>query len=158
MTTTAVRAHRVLACGGDVMNERFAVTPRTGEAPPVAEDACRIGWMRRITAARLRYCGLEPMMSDVTLIVTELLTNALLHSGTAEIGLQITVDARTLHISVRDGMPGAANPHTTDEHAESGRGLQIVAALVRELGGTWGTRDAGAETWCELALPTGAAA
>ncbi|MFF9212868.1 MULTISPECIES: ATP-binding protein [unclassified Streptomyces] len=155
---TTRRAHRTLPRIGNVMDERITVTPRTGDAPPSAQEACRIGTMRRITAARLRYYGLEPLMSDVTLIVTELLTNALLHSGTTEIGLQITVDAGTLHISVRDGMPGAANPHPTHEHAESGRGLQIVAALVRDLGGVWGTRDSGAETWCDLALPAGAAA
>ncbi|MFD4974845.1 ATP-binding protein [Streptomyces sp. NPDC058424] len=109
--------------------------------------------MRRIAAARLRYCGLEAMTADVMLIVSELLTNALLHSGTTEISLSIAVEGESLHIAVHDGMPGGAAPTTADDDAESGRGLLLVEALVKENGGTWGTSDAGATTWCSLTVP-----
>src|SRR4051794_16799434 len=60
MTTTAVRTLRMNPHrGGDVLNERFRVAPLRGDAQPRAEDACRVGIMRRIAAARLRYRGLE---------------------------------------------------------------------------------------------------
>ncbi|MEH0576819.1 MULTISPECIES: ATP-binding protein [Streptomyces] len=116
-------------------------------------DAGRVGIMRRIAAARLRYCGLESMTDDVMLIVSELLTNALLHSGTTEISLSIAVDGGSLRIAVYDGMEGSAMSRPADDNAESGRGLALVEALARENGGEWGTSDAGATTWCCLALP-----
>jgi anti-sigma regulatory factor (Ser/Thr protein kinase) len=110
--------------------------------------------MRRITAARLRYCGLDALLDEAMLIVSELLTNALLHSGTTQITLTITVEEGDLHIAVGDGMPGYAAPKPADEDAESGRGLALVEGIVQENGGTWGTRDAGATTWCRLNVPT----
>ncbi|MFJ8143091.1 ATP-binding protein [Streptomyces sp. NPDC096013] len=154
MTTTAVRALRTAPRrGGDVLNERFRVTPRHGDGPPRAEDACRVGTMRRIAAARLRYCGLEALHDDVMLILSELLTNALLHSGTAQISLDITVENQSLRIAVGDGMPGCAEVKSADDDAESGRGLALVKNLVQENGGDWGTSDAGATTWCRLNVP-----
>jgi anti-sigma regulatory factor (Ser/Thr protein kinase) len=135
------------------MSERFKVAPRCGDAPPRAEDAFRVGVMRRITAARLRHCGLEVMMGEVMLIVSELLTNAVLHSGTTEISLNVAVRDGFLHIAVRDGMPGCAEPKPADVNAESGRGLALIEALVAERGGTWGTSDAGTTTWCRLSVP-----
>ncbi|MGP4046847.1 ATP-binding protein [Streptomyces sp. 2A115] len=150
--TTVVRTPRAVR-HGDVMSERFKVAARRGDAPPRAEDACRVGVMRRIAAARLRHCGLETMQGDVMVIISELLTNALLHSGTKEISLSITVRDGFLNVTVTDDMPGSATRKYVNDKAESGRGLALVEALVQENGGDWGTRDAGAETWCRLALP-----
>lgn len=152
-TTAARRLRAVLHRGGDVMNERFKVAPSRGAAPPRVEDARRVSLMRRIAAARLRYCGLETMTDDVMLILSELLTNALLHSGTTEINLNIALQDGSLHIAVRDGMPGSAEPKVAEHNAESGRGLMLLAALVAESGGTWGTLDDGATTWCRLTVP-----
>ncbi|MFJ8488447.1 ATP-binding protein [Streptomyces sp. NPDC094038] len=129
------------------------VTPRRGGVPPRPEDAYRVGVMRRIAAARLRYFRLEAMTDDVMLIVSELLTNALLHSGTTEIGLKLTVGDGTLRITITDGMPGSATPKQVTDNAESGRGLVLVEALVETSGGDWGTSDSGAETWCSLPVP-----
>ncbi|MCW8382364.1 ATP-binding protein [Streptomyces justiciae] len=154
MTTTAVRAFRASPrrCG-DVLNGTVRVAPRHGDAPPRAEDAFRVGVLRRIAAARLRYCGFEALREDVMLIVTELLTNALLHSGTTQISLDIAVDKGDLCIAVGDGVPGRAEPNPADGNAESGRGLLIVDALVQENGGLWGTSEDGATTWCRLNIP-----
>ncbi|XVV33003.1 ATP-binding protein [Streptomyces sp. CA-100214] len=135
------------------MSERFEITePRSG-LPAPCEDAVRVGTMRRIAAARLRYCGLGAMTDDVMLIVSELLTNALQHSGTTEIRLIITVADSSLRVRVRDGMPSTATPRRPGPAAESGRGLLLVDAVAKENGGAWGTSDAGAETWCCLPLP-----
>ncbi|WP_245962273.1 ATP-binding protein [Streptomyces ardesiacus] len=135
------------------MSEHFKVSRAVGELLPRREDACRVGIMRRIAAARLRHCGLESMTDDVMLIVSELLTNALKHSGTTEISLRIAVEEETLSIRVRDGMPGASTAQRPQDMAESGRGLLLVEAITAQCGGAWGTADAGATTWCRLALP-----
>ncbi|USQ85843.1 ATP-binding protein [Streptomyces phaeoluteigriseus] len=109
--------------------------------------------MRRIAAARLRYWGLQTLTDDVMLIVSELLTNALLHSGTTKIGLKLTVEEDFLHIAVSDGVPSRIAPGPAYEKAESGRGLTLVAALAQGHGGTFGISDGGATAWCTLALP-----
>ncbi|WP_369228856.1 ATP-binding protein [Streptomyces sp. R21] len=151
----AARPRAVSRRGGEVMNERIQVVPCRDDAPPRTEDAYRVGVMRRIAAARLRCCGLEALISEVMLIVSELLTNAILHSGTTELSLNITAHDGSLHIAVRDGMPCSAEPKHADTDAESGRGLALVDALVQECGGAWGLSDAGATVWCRLALPDG---
>ena len=152
--STAVRTPRAVACrDGDVMNERIEVEPRRPGALPRREDACRVGAMRRIAAARLRFCGLDAMIDEVMLVDSELVTNAVVHSGTDEVRVTMAVDGDFLEITVIDGRPGAAKPKRAGENAESGRGLELVAAVAKENDGKWGTRDAGAETWCRLALP-----
>ncbi|MFG3323649.1 ATP-binding protein [Streptomyces sp. NPDC048171] len=135
------------------MDERFEVSAERSSLPPHRKDALRVGTMRRIAAAKLRYCGLEAMTDDVMLIVSELLTNALQHSGATEISLIITVADGALRVRVRDGMPTPAAPQRPGLTAESGRGLLLVDAVAKENGGTWGTSEAGAETWCCLPLP-----
>jgi anti-sigma regulatory factor (Ser/Thr protein kinase) len=135
------------------MNERLTVPPQNGSAAPHREDACRVGVMRRIAAARLRHWGLQSLTDDVMLIVSELLTNALLHSGTSEIRLRLTVEEGFLRIAVSDGMPAGIAPGPADEKAESGRGLILVAALAQDHGGTFGTSSGGATAWCTLAVP-----
>ncbi|MEE1764388.1 ATP-binding protein [Streptomyces sp. SP18BB07] len=135
------------------MDERFKVVPPLGEAPPRAEDANRVGVMRRIAAARLRHRGLEELIDDTMLIVSELITNALLHSGTTEIRLSLAVEGGFLRIAVCDGRPSRCELKIADDNAESGRGLILVEALAQQHGGSWGTSDAGAQTWCCLAVP-----
>ncbi|MFF7954010.1 ATP-binding protein [Streptomyces griseorubiginosus] len=136
------------------MSERFEVAPRRGQAPAREEDACRVGMMRRIAAARLRYCGLDALIDEVMVIVSELLTNAVLHSGTTEVALGLSVRDGFLRVTVTDGMPGGAARKEVTENAESGRGLALVDALVAEHSGSWGTSDNGATTWCDLTIPS----
>ncbi|MFI6464523.1 ATP-binding protein [Streptomyces sp. NPDC050538] len=135
------------------MDETIKIVPRQGDDPPRRADACRVGTMRRIAAAQLRICGLQTLTDDVMLLVSELVTNAVLHSGTDEVRVTIEYLDGSLTIAVADGMPGAAKPRAADENADSGRGLALVEAVVMENGGTWGTRDEGAVTWCRLAAP-----
>ncbi|MER6076082.1 ATP-binding protein [Streptomyces sp. NPDC001817] len=132
------------------MDERIQVAPRRGDAPPRREDAWRIGTVRRIAAAKLRFGGCETLMDDAMLIVSELLTNALLHSGTQEIRLRLILQGGCLRVTVDDGMPATIKPRLADDDAEAGRGLALVAALVKENGGTWGSNDQGTGVWCDL--------
>ncbi|MFI5814875.1 ATP-binding protein [Streptomyces sp. NPDC051643] len=137
----------------DLMSVSFAVGRRAPGVPPSPEDSARVGHMRRIAAARLRHCGLDALRPDVCLIVSELLTNAILHSGTTTICLDMTVRDGGLYLAVDDGMRGnSPAPRPVDDDDESGRGLALVGSVVQEHGGTWGADRAG-RVWCSLSLP-----
>ncbi|GAA3796406.1 ATP-binding protein [Streptomyces chiangmaiensis] len=152
MTTTALRTHRAATDNdGDVMSARFNIARRNG-APPRPEDACQPGAMRRIAAHRLRAFGLQAMTDDVMLIVSELVTNAVLHSAGSLVSLELTIEAGHLRISVRGDTPAHPLVQNPAPDAEAGRGLQIVEALATAHHGQWGTSDQGATTWCLLSL------
>ncbi|MET8824835.1 ATP-binding protein [Streptomyces sp. NPDC004610] len=137
-----------------LLDERIAVLPREPGSPPHPHNAHRVGILRRIATARLRLARLEELIAPAGLVVSELLTNALRHSGTQEIRLVLGIRDGFLCVVVIDGMSGAAKPRTSvDEDAECGRGLLIVDATAQEHGGTWGTTHDGAQTWCRFALP-----
>ncbi|MFM9647778.1 ATP-binding protein [Streptomyces galilaeus] len=154
MTTTAVRPSRAVPIRDtDLMEQWIDIAPHRGNGPLSKADAHRVRVLRRIAAARVRFCGLEDLIEEVMLVVSELVTNAALHSGTNRVGLVMAVRDGFLHIDVIDGMPGHATPRQVSANAESGRGLTLVETVVKECGGTWGTSDAGAKTWCRLAVP-----
>ncbi|MER5844926.1 ATP-binding protein [Streptomyces prasinus] len=139
----------------DLLSVRFEISPRRAGNDIAEGDARRVQMARRVTAARLRYCGLESLVDDATLIVSELVTNAVQHSGGTQITFTLTVDGGFLRISVHDEMPGRPVVRNTGDDAERGRGLFLVQCLSAAHGGTWGTSDDGATTWCHLALPDG---
>jgi serine/threonine-protein kinase RsbW len=73
------------------------------------------------------------------LAVSELATNALRHSRSGEPGgmlwVTITVFDSVVRVAVTDqGGPGGPVVVTAGESAESGRGLQLMAAMVKEWG------------------------
>ncbi|WP_437044897.1 ATP-binding protein [Streptomyces sp. enrichment culture] len=155
MTTTTEKppTSSTARCSATVVDETIQVAQRSPNAPPCAEDACQVGVLRRITATRLCRLGLGARTDEVMLVVSELVTNALLHSSTQKITLSITAQDNMLWITVRDGKPGKPMLRTPDAQAASGRGLLIVDAVTREAGGIWGTGADGAATWCCLPLP-----
>ncbi len=90
------------------------------------------------------------IIEDVEIIVSELVTNAVL-AGCMATHLVLTVNPSCLRVDVRDdaqGWPRARDAAPADDH---GRGLSIVSALASR----WGVRrlrDA-KEVWAELDLP-----
>ncbi|MFJ9862379.1 ATP-binding protein [Streptomyces albogriseolus] len=128
--------------------------PRTGGE--ISErDARRVGMARRLTAARLRYCGLEALVDDAKLIVSELVTNAIQHGDGDQITFTMTVRDGFLSLAVHGETPGRPVVRNAPEDAECGRGLFLVDCLASVHGGTWGTSDDGTTTWCCLAVPGG---
>lgn len=93
------------------------------------------------SAARACLAG-TPVEHDAQVVVSELFTNAVLWSRSAETGevtLVLTLDTagRTARIEVVDTGPApAAAPvdELPDELRQHGRGLQIVAALAKDWG------------------------
>ncbi|MFJ9719706.1 ATP-binding protein [Streptomyces sp. NPDC101213] len=134
----------------DQMSVCFEVRPGRPVGEVLEPDARRVRMARRVTVARLRYCGLEPLADDAALIASELVTNAIMHSG-GRITFTMTVDGGFLSLAVHDQTPARPAVCNVDDQAERGRGLFLAA----ERGGTWGTSDDGTTTWCRLAVPGG---
>ncbi|MFF8732279.1 ATP-binding protein [Streptomyces sp. NPDC015171] len=110
--------------------------------------------MRRVTRDSLVARGLECVADDATLVVSELITNAIRHSGGEWISLTLELRSGVLRIRVHDGVATSRSislRKPTDDD-ETGRGLDLVRHIARNRRGAWGLSDGGATTWCELAL------
>ncbi|MFC8833348.1 ATP-binding protein [Streptomyces griseoincarnatus] len=157
MASNLFREHQPhrLRSTDDRMSVCFEVCPpRTGDEIP-ERDARRVGMARKLTAARLRYCGLEALVDDATLIVSELVTNAIQHGDGDQITMTMTVRGGVLRLAVHGETPGRPVACNAPDDAERGRGLFLVDCLASAYGGKWGTSDDGTTTWCCLAVPGG---
>ncbi|TQE29216.1 ATP-binding protein [Streptomyces ipomoeae] len=110
----------------------------------------RIGQVRRIVSAQLRYWHLDPLIDRAALGVTELLSNVHRH---AEPDKMCTVEMELLlgrlTVSVHDNDPRLPVVQDAEVFATSGRGLAIVAAVSE----TWGVRphgESGKVVWFTL--------
>lgn len=94
-----------------------------------------------------------PRADDVALVVSELATNAVIHSasgmpgGVVDVLVDIELDA--VAVAVVDQGPALVPAMRPD--GESGRGLQIVTALADAYEVT--TTPAGRTVWCRLDWP-----
>jgi len=91
------------------------------------------------------------LLNDVLLLTNELVANAVRHAGHATkdpIAVEITVDDRSIRVTVRDKGPGF-DPARPGERAEEG-GWGLL--LVEMLSSRWGveTRDTGTDVWFEV--------
>ena len=112
-----------------------------------------VGAARRFCARTLERWGASTDLVDsVCLVVSELVTNAVLHAGTT---CQLTVSgpesvaADVVRIEVTDGDPAAPLAKRYDVDAASGRGLHLVEALSDRFGTQH--RGDGKAVWCEVA-------
>ncbi|MEU5531762.1 ATP-binding protein [Streptomyces sp. NPDC020362] len=122
----------------------------------------RIGQVRRIVSAQLRYWHMDPLIDRAALGVTELLSNVHRHARpdkSCTVELELVVDRLT--VSVRDHdprLPVVADVADTPEAAPlatCGRGLAMVAAVSE----SWGARpdgDDGKVVWFTLPAPPAA--
>ncbi|MFI1760969.1 ATP-binding protein [Streptomyces sp. NPDC020800] len=122
----------------------------------------RIGQVRRIVSAQLRYWHMDPLIDRAALGVTELLSNVHRHARpdkSCTVELELVVDRLT--VSVRDHDPrlpvvaDAPDPAEAAPLATCGRGLAMVAAVSE----SWGARpdgDDGKVVWFTLPAPPSA--
>lgn len=100
---------------------------------PVPESA---GQARRAARTVLTAWDLPALVEDVDLVVSELVTNALLHTGLGPGGaatavrLELELAGDALTCRVVDSSPLPPQPEEADHDAESGRGLILVDALA----------------------------
>jgi len=139
---------------------RGTLTPVPSEAggPLVSErlepDPASVGRARRLVAAALAAAGHGEDVADVaTLLVSEVVTNSVLHAGT-EIELRCERRGGGVRIEVSDGSSMVPGVRHYDPDATTGRGLGLVSTLAR----SWGVRlhDHGKTLWFEVGDVAGA--
>ena len=81
------------------------------------------------------------LRDDAALIISELFTNALIHTDSVEITCRVLAAPYTLYLSITDQGHGPTGPRVRStrtapdrDDAENGRGLLLVSALAN----TWG--------------------
>ncbi|MGW7648275.1 SpoIIE family protein phosphatase [Streptomyces bobili] len=104
---------------------------------------------RRFLSEWLSAWRLEALDDDAQLMLSEIVTNALVHAD-SDVDLRIRRYPDFLRVEVRDSDPHPAiNVGTLGEdHAESGRGIMIVSALASQWGNSPSGR--GKTVWFEL--------
>ena len=113
-------------------------------------DASAAGQARRVVAAALGRPEQEQMRDIATLLVSELVTNSIVHAASAvELEVEVGADGATVRVRDADTGPLVMRAGGGSELDEGGRGL----LLVDRLADAWGTEHhAGRKTvWFRLA-------
>jgi hypothetical protein len=137
----------------DSVPVRWACFPEIA-APAPAVDASRIRAARDFTISTLHRWGVAERREDVAVVVSELLTNALLHAlpaaGHARTGwpvrLGLLQPGRGVMCAVADPSRVAPVLQQPEHLGETGRGLHVIAALSDQWGCTIPT-DMGKVMW-----------
>ena len=112
-------------------------------------SSVRLG--RDLAEVHLNKWGLAAMADDVTLIVSELLTNAIA-AGRGMVTMRLLLGSDALTIEVTDVSPGRPRRKRAAANDIGGRGLQIIEFLAE----SWGDRpspDGGKVVWARCLLP-----
>ncbi|MFE5818918.1 SpoIIE family protein phosphatase [Streptomyces sp. NPDC056479] len=108
---------------------------------------------RRFTARTLRHWHVQEAADAVLLVVSELVTNALVHTQGA-VRLDLVLRGNRVRVSVSDSSPRApAKPVIVDWESTGGRGLLLVEA-VSDAYGTVPVAG-GKQVWSEITVPRG---
>jgi PAS domain S-box-containing protein len=118
----------------------------------LSDDPEVVGGARRFVRKTLASWQLTSLMDVAQLLVSELVSNALLHAGHPT-QLRLIRD-RVLSIAVADTDARAPRVRHADADDEGGRGMH----LINELAYRWGSRGTqdGKLVWLELEIPMGA--
>ncbi len=106
------------------------------------------GAARRFVEEALRQWGhSEALLDDARLLLSELVTNAVVHAR-SPFSVSIRSQDSRVRLAVRDENPAEPTQRPPSVEAVSGRGLQIVAALAKD----WGVvaTPSGKTVWAEL--------
>src|SRR3954470_16853174 len=95
----------------------------------------------------LEGAGRDDLVEPAVLLVSELVTNALLHAGT-DIDLVAEVDGGGLRVEVGDGSPHLPSRRRYAATAGTGRGLMMLESMVDDWGVTRHRR--GKTVWFRL--------
>lgn len=116
----------------------------TGRSPAQVSQA------RSFTRDHLASCGVAEDPTDTAvLLVSEMVTNALVHAGGTAL-LELSVGVDRVRIAVTDEEPHEPSPGCPDQDSTHGRGVLLVEALAS----TWGVTPSGSgkTVWAELLL------
>ncbi|MFC8789870.1 ATP-binding protein [Streptomyces cinereoruber] len=105
---------------------------------------------RRLVRTALTVWGLEPLIEDATLVITELVSNAVDHGRLPSIRVIVSrPSANAIRLGVVDRSKTVPTLRTVaDEDQTRGRGLLLIDALTER----WGTElyRWGKQVWAEL--------
>ncbi|AVZ76440.1 ATP-binding protein [Streptomyces lunaelactis] len=107
---------------------------------------------RKLARRRLHHWGIEGDVHDAAmLVVSELVTNAVVHTDGHRVACELLNGAERLRITVQDQGSAPTGPHVCHTFEEErGRGLLLVEAVS----GAWGSHDShvgpGRIVWAEL--------
>ncbi|MEV6806199.1 ATP-binding protein [Streptomyces sp. NPDC017248] len=124
----------------------------------IRPDPAEVGRARRWARSRLAGSGItadEPLAETLILLVSELVTNAVVHTGRPSV-LRLCLPGAaagdgtpaTVRVEVADACPRAPEPRCAGRDATGGRGLALVDCLADRWG--WSHDGAGKSIWCEL--------
>ncbi|MFG2651090.1 ATP-binding protein [Streptomyces sp. NPDC048436] len=135
----------------------------------VRPDPAEVGRARRWARSRLAGSGIgvdEPLAETLILLISELVTNAVVHTGcpavlrmrlpdSPDVAEEAAPGAEgaaaglgTVRVEVADASARAPRPRHADGDATNGRGLELVDGLADRWG--WQAEGAGKSIWCEV--------
>ncbi|MEV5933783.1 ATP-binding protein [Streptomyces sp. NPDC052079] len=122
----------------------------------IRPDPAEVGRARRWARSRLAGSGIgvdEPLAETLILLVSELVTNAVVHTGRPAVlrlslpGAEAAEEA-IVRVEVADRSDRAPVPRCVDGESTGGRGLALVDGLADRWG--WSAEGVGKRIWCEL--------
>lgn len=125
----------------------------------VGADPAEVGRARRWARSRLLGSGIgadEPLAETLILLISELVTNAVVHTGCPAVLRMLfpdTSDASgtsdsTVRVEVADASARPPTPRHAHRDETGGRGLELVDGLADRWG--WQPEGAGKRIWCEV--------
>jgi anti-sigma regulatory factor (Ser/Thr protein kinase) len=111
-------------------------------------DPRSAGAAREVVAQACDRWGMSSVSASATLVVSELVTNALPHAG-SDVGLSVARCGRRLRVAVRDASSERPQPQPVEPSRPRGRGLLLVAA-VADAWGVLPAGDGGKVVWAVL--------
>jgi anti-sigma regulatory factor (Ser/Thr protein kinase) len=99
----------------------------------------------------MRAHDLEAAAHTASLVVSELVTNAVVHARTP-LEVRVLVAGDRVRIEVHDQTAGQPRRRSPTTHATGGRGLRMVEALCHAWGVETDADGAGKTVWAEVAV------
>ncbi|MFJ5103106.1 ATP-binding protein [Streptomyces sp. NPDC088554] len=121
----------------------------------VGPDPAEVGRARRWARSRLVGSGMEddePVAETLILLISELVTNAVVHTGCPAVLRMLfgpgAGGAGTVRVEVADASDRPPRPRHAEDGDTNGRGLELVDGLADRWG--WQPEGAGKRIWCEV--------
>lgn len=119
----------------------------------VGADPAEVGRARRWARSRLLGSGIgadEPLAETLILLISELVTNAVVHTGCPAVLRMLFPDSSdtTVRVEVADASDCPPTPRHAQRDETGGRGLELVDGLADRWG--WQPEAGGKRIWCEV--------
>lgn len=120
----------------------------------IGTDPTEVGRARRWARSRLAGCGVsedEPLSETVVLLISELVTNAVVHAECPAVLRMLLPQASgtgAVRVEVADCSTRVPRRRQAEDGDTGGRGLELVSGLADRWG--WHRESGGKRIWCEF--------